>query len=226
MDLVKEKRSKMQTNQLIARNVSKIISNKTILNDISLDLSGGKVYGLVGENGSGKTMLFRVLCGLVKPTFGTVLLNNNNIHKKIGNLNIGVIIENSLLWPDMSGWENLYFLSTLTHRIRRDEIDAVLERVGLDPSNQLPIRKYSLGMKQRLLVAQAVMEKPDFLFLDEPTNTIDKEGSELIRKIVLEEADRGAVVLMASHISQDISSLCDGVYYMKDGCIHENEVRR
>jgi ABC-2 type transport system ATP-binding protein len=125
------------------------------------------------------------------------------------------------MWPELTGWENLLFLGSLNKRISKADIRTTLERVGLDPTNPLPIKKYSLGMRQRLIVAQAIMEKPNFLFLDEPTNAIDKEGVLLIRDIIAEEANRGAVVLLASHISQDISTLCTEIYHMKHGRIEE-----
>jgi bacitracin transport ATP-binding protein BcrA len=206
---------------LYAESVSKKIGSKQILQNISLNLSGGNVYGFVGENGSGKTMLFRILSGLVKPTTGKVCLNRTDIHKGRCSERIGVIIENSCMWPELTGWENLLFLGSLNKRISKADIRTTLERVGLDPTNPLPIKKYSLGMRQRLIVAQAIMEKPNFLFLDEPTNAIDKEGVFLIRDIIAEEANRGAVVLLASHISQDISTLCTEIYHMKHGRIEE-----
>lgn len=203
-------------NILYAENISKTIGHKELLHNISLELSGGKIYGFVGENGSGKTMLFRVLSGLIKPTKGCVLLNHTDIHKEQHSAKIGVIIENSAMWPDLTGIENLLYLSQLNHYISKSDVIAVLHRVGLNPENPLPIRKYSLGMK-RLIIAQAIMEKPDFLFLDEPTNAIDKDGVLLIRQIIAEEARRGAVVLLASHVSQDISELCHEVYEMENG---------
>jgi len=213
----------MQKNELIAENISKRIGRREILKNVSLSLSGGNVYGFTGENGSGKTMLFRILSGLVRPTEGHVLLNGKDVHKSIGSLNIGLIIENTEMWPDLTGWENLYYLSTIKNKISRDDISGAMIRTGLDPDNDLPIRKYSLGMRQRLVIAQAVMESPDFLFLDEPTNSIDREGTELVRRIISEEAQRGAVVLMASHISEDISSLCSQVYHVQKGNVKKLE---
>ena len=118
------------------------------------------------------------------------------------------------MWPELTGWENLLFLGSLNKRISKADITTTLERVGLDPTNPLPIKKYSLGMRQRLIVAQAIMERPNFLFLD-------KDGVLLIRDIIAEEANRGAVVLLASHISQDISTLCTEIYHMKHGKIEE-----
>ena len=203
---------------LIANNISKKIKKREVLTNICLNLKGGNIYGFVGENGSGKTMLFRALSGLIKPTDGAVFLDGINIHKKHPPVKIGVIIENSAMWPDLSGMENLIYLSSLNRYICKEEVALAMVRVGLDPASQLPVRKYSLGMKQRLIVAQAVMEQPDFLFLDEPTNAVDKDGILLIRQIISEEAQRGAVVLLASHISQDISALCSEIYYMENGC--------
>ena len=162
-------------------------------------------------------MLFRTLSGLVKPTKGTVLLDEIDIHKKRGTARIGVIIENSGMWPDLTGWDNLLYLSSLNNFISKEDIEYAMQRVGLDSKNSLPVRKYSLGMRQRLMIAQAIMEHPDFLFLDEPTNSIDKEGTAVIRRIIAEEAQRGAVILLASHNDQDISELCEEIYSVKAG---------
>lgn len=212
---------RMQQHHLYAEHISKKIGDKEVLKDISFELFGGNVYGFVGENGSGKTMLFRVLSGLVKPTQGKVLLDGTNLYEKHSPVKIGVIIENSSMWPELTGFENLYYLASLNKYISKEEIIQTLRRVGLDPNNALPIKKYSLGMRQRLIVAQAVMEKPDFLFLDEPTNSIDKQGAMLVRQIIAEEASRGAVVLLASHIGQDISALCEEVYEVKAGVVQK-----
>lgn len=202
---------------LQAENVSKKAGKKELLREISFELKGGDIYGFTGENGAGKTMLFRVLSGLVKPSEGRVLLDGTDIHKGRTQKKIGVIIENSMMWPELTGMENLLFLSELNRFISKKEVMFAMERVGLEPDNELPLKYYSLGMKQRLMIAQAIMEEPDFLFLDEPTNAIDQEGVLLARKIILEEAQRGAVVLLSSHVKQDISALCREVYQMNAG---------
>lgn len=202
---------------LTAINISKTIKQKEVLSGINFELQGGKVYGFVGENGAGKTMLFRVLSGLVKPSTGQVLYDGNTLGKGHNDVRLGVIIENSFLWPDLTAYENLCFLAGLKHYIGPQQVREALQRVGLDEKNRLPIKSYSLGMKQRLIVAQAIMEQPDFLFLDEPTNSIDADGTKVIRKIIEQEAGRGAVVLLASHISQDISELCETTFAMRWG---------
>lgn len=202
---------------LTATNISKTIRRKDVLMGVNLELQGGKVYGFVGENGSGKTMLFRVLSGLVKPTTGEVLYDGKALGKKGKDIRVGVIIENTSLWPDLTAYENLCFLAGLKHYIGPKQVKEALQRVGLDEKNSLPIKSYSLGMRQRLIVAQAIMEEPDFLFLDEPTNSIDTEGAKVVRGIIEQEAGRGAVVLLASHISQDISELCERTYAMRSG---------
>lgn len=199
-------------------NLTKEFKGTIVLEDINLSLYSGKIYGFVGKNGSGKTMLLRILGGLVKPTSGTVIVDgieitnrNNNEHK------IGLVIENASLYPNFTGHKNLMFLANINCYIGEQEVREAIRRVGLDPDDKRSIKKYSLGMKQRIAFAQAVMEKPDFLFLDEPTNALDEQGVELIRNVIIEESKRGALVLIASHNREDIETLCDEVYTINNG---------
>lgn len=197
-------------------NLTKIIKNNAVLSGINLSLEKGKIYGLVGENGSGKTMLLRIIGGIVSPTSGQVLLESNNI---------GIIIENCSLYPNFSGYKNLLFLSKIRNIISKDDVKNAIMEVGLNPDDKRNIKKYSLGMKQRLIFAQAIMEKPDILLLDEPTNALDSEGVILIRKLIKREAERGAVVLLASHNEHDILELCNEIYEISKGILHRRKTK-
>ena len=212
--------------ELIVENLHKKIKDKVILDDINLKLESGKVYGFVGRNGCGKTMLFRAISGLIKTNKGTVSLDGKYLHKDMDVLpNIGLIIENAGLYPEFSGKRNLEILAAINKKINEDDIINAIERVGLDPKDKRSFRKYSLGMKQRIVIAQAVMEKPDIIMLDEPTNALDESGIDMIRNIIKEEKERGAIILLASHNKEDINMLADKVFYMVEGRIVKDEVR-
>ena len=200
--------------------VSKNINGNKILENINLKLVSGKIYGIVGKNGSGKTMLFRVIAGLIKPTEGRVLYQGKGLYEKNGKSPvIGITIENMGMYPEFSGFYNLKFLAGIRKLISDSDIKEAIERVGLDANDKRPLRKYSLGMRQRITLAQAFMEKPDILLLDEPTNGLDEAGVELIRGIIREEAKRGAIVFLASHNKEDISCLCDEIIHINSGRI-------
>lgn len=210
--------------RLIAENITKKIGSKEILKNINLQLEDGKIYGFVGRNGSGKTMLFRALSGLITVSSGRILLDDKELHKDMRILpNLGIVIENAGLYPELTGFDNLKTLAQVNKKIRNEDIRLAIERVGLDPYDKRSFKKYSLGMKQRIVIAQAIMEEPDILMLDEPTNALDGEGVELIRKIVAEEKQRGAMILLASHNRDDIKMLSDKVYLMKDGILKESD---
>lgn len=206
--------------ELIAENISKTIKGRQILTNIHLTLHDGVVYGFVGRNGSGKTMLFRALSGLMKPDTGYISLNGKILHKDFSVLpSLGIVLENAGLYPNMTGIENLTYLASMKKIIGQEEIRLAIERVGLDPNDKRVYGKYSLGMKQRLAIAQAIMEKPDVIMLDEPTNSLDDDGVSEIRNIILEEKKRGAIVLLASHNKEDMRLLADKIYKIESGRI-------
>lgn len=199
--------------------VYKNIKQKQILNNICFCASSEHIYGFCGENGAGKTMLFKVIAGLVCPTRGKILYNQKTFAPNRFDIRIGIVTEHTSLYPRLSAYENLLCLARLNNFITSDEIKSVISLVGLDPQNDKPFGEFSLGMKQRLLIAQAIMEKPHILLLDEPTNAIDKAGVQLVLDIVQKQKERGAIILVSSHISDDIQQLCDTFFEMKQGSI-------
>lgn len=206
-------------------NGNKAIRGRRILQDVNLELYGGAIYGFIGRNGSGKTMLFRALSGLIRLDSGTVTLDGQVLHRDFSVLpSLGLILENAGLYPDLTGLENLKYLAKLNRRIGTEEIREAIYRVGLDPDDRRVYGKYSLGMKQRLAIAQAVMESPDVIMLDEPTNALDETGVEDVRQIILEERDRGALILLASHNKEDIRVLSDYVFRIEKGYVSGAEV--
>lgn len=210
--------------ELVVNNVSKRLNGKEILSNVNLKLSSGHIYGFVGVNGSGKTMLFRALSGLMKISEGEIICDGKKLHKDIKVLpNLGLILENAGLYPELTGFENLKLLAKLNKKIGDDEIRETIKKVGLDPDDKRTFKKYSLGMKQRIIIAQAIMEKPDILLLDEPTNALDEDGVEDIRRLIYEEKKRGALILIASHNKEDINLLSDEVYHVKGGRIQKGE---
>ncbi|MGV2445540.1 UNVERIFIED_CONTAM: ABC transporter ATP-binding protein [Bacillus sp. ATCC 13368] len=196
------------------------MKKKTLLHDINYEFNCGKIYGLYGRNGSGKTMLLRAIAGLIMPSSGEIAIDEKILHKDISfPANISVIIESTSLLHQYDAYTNLKILAKIRNIATDEDIKANIKRVGLDPESKMKVGKFSLGMKQRLSVAQAIFEKPDILLLDEPTNAIDEEGVTLVYQILKEEKERGALILLTSHHKQDLEALADEYVKMDNGGI-------
>lgn len=190
-----------------------------ILDEINYEFHPGVIYGIHGRNGSGKTMLLRAIAGLIRPTRGEIKIGEKILHQDMDfPESIGVLIETPNFWKNYTGVKVLKTLASIKNVIGQREIEEILQKVGLDPKDSRTVRKYSLGMKQRLGIAQALMEQPDILLLDEPTNAIDKMGVQVVEDLFRKEANRGAVVIIASHNLQDLEH-CDQLLEMDQGRI-------
>lgn len=201
-------------------NVKKRFKENTVLNNVSLEIEKGTVTGLIGRNGSGKTVLMKCILGLVSPTSGSIIVREKTVGKDIDIPdNVGVIIETPGFLPNFSAYNNLMQLARIRRKIGKTEVRAAIERVGLNPDDKKHVGKFSLGMRQRLGLAQAIMEDPDILILDEPLNGLDKEGAADMREFLLGLKKQGKTLLIASHSAEDIETLCDTVYEMDKGKI-------
>lgn len=202
------------------KNFTKILSHNTVLDNINLELYSGKIYGFVGKNGSGKTMLMRGICGLILPTDGCVEIDGKVIGKDISFPDsVGALIENPGFVSSYSGFKNLKTLAQIKNIISDKDIIGILDKVGLDPYDKKSFRKYSLGMKQKLGIAAAVMEKPELLILDEPFNGLDEESIENIRELVIESKNENNLIIISCHDSKEIEKICDEVVEIKLGKI-------
>lgn len=202
------------------KDLTKTIQKSTVLSHVNLHLEGGRVYGLRGQNGSGKTMLMRCICGLIAPTQGSVTINGETLGKDLSfPRSVGVLIENPAFLEQYTGYKNLEMLAAIQNRIGEKEIRETLETVGLDPDDKRKYRKYSLGMKQRLGIAAAIMEKPDVIILDEPINALDESGVLEVRGILEREKERGALILVACHDKEELDLLADEIYHIEAGRI-------
>lgn len=204
------------------KNLYKEISKNPILSDINLTLEDGKIYGFVGRNGSGKTMLFRAICGLITADKGEIFIGGEKILNNSISKDIGLLLENPCFIKGLSGFDNLKLISSIRKIAKDDRINEVIEKVGLKDAKFKKYEQYSLGMKQRLAIANVIMEKPKILIFDEPTNAIDEEGIIVLKNIIKEEKLKGNLILIASHEKEIINELCDEVYYMRDGKISIN----
>ena len=197
---------------------TKVIKNIVILDDVSLSLERGHIYGLYGKNGSGKTMLLRAISGLIHPTRGEVIIDEKVLHKDMDfPENTGIIIENLSLYPQYSAYQNLYLLSKIQKKASREDIITTLKKVGLDPYNKNKIKTYSLGMKQKLNIAQAIFENQDLILLDEPTNGLDDQSIENIYQLFHELASQDKTIVIASHDKEDLLKHCDQIFRVSHG---------
>lgn len=200
------------------KNVSKNIKGKKVLDNISAEFESGIIYGLVGRNGSGKTMLLRAISGLIQIDEGEILLDGETCNsRKSKTMDLGIMIENMGLYPELNAYDNLNYLTGLNKKVSKETINKYIEMVGLDSKDKRPFRKYSLGMKQRLVFAQAIYENPSILLLDEPTNSLDENGVNTIRDIIMELKSKDRIIIITSHNKEDINILTDKIYTISDG---------
>lgn len=196
----------------------KSFKSAEVLKNINLTLESGKVIGLKGKNGSGKTMLMRAISGLILPTSGKVYINDKELGRQISfPPSIGILIENLSFISNYTGFKNLKILASIQNRISDDEIRDAIRKVGLDPDDKRTFKKYSLGMKQRLGIAAAIMERPDIVILDEPINALDEAGAGLIKGLLDELKANGSLIIIACHDTEELNYLSDEIYEIYDG---------
>ena len=204
------------------KNYTKVLKGKTVLEQINLSMEQGKIYGIQGHNGCGKTMLLRAISGLIKATEGEVVIDGKILRKEIDfPPSIGVLIENPEFWKQYTGIQVLQTLARIKGEIHKEEIVESMKRVGLLEKKDIVVGKYSLGMRQRLGIAQAIMEKPEILLFDEPTNALDREGVSLFLEIIKEEKKRGALIVIVSHDPNTLLDICDEIITMENGKVIE-----
>ena len=204
--------------------VTKKIKDATVLKDICLEMKGGTVYGLQGKNGSGKTMLMRAISGLIRPTSGRIVINGEQLHKNISiPRSIGLLLENPSLLPEYDASQNLKLLAKMQGGVPEEEIRQLIRDVGLDDAGHKKVEKYSLGMKQRLGIAAAILGSPDIILLDEPINAIDGEGVEEIRSLILSLKNEKRIIIVACHDKEEMNLLADEIVHLSDGRIEGQE---
>lgn len=212
----------MKEDYIVVEHAVKKYKDTIALNDVSLTFAQNQIHGIIGRNGSGKTVLLKCICGLTRLTSGRIILDGKVVGKDMEIPdNIGAIIETPGFIKSFSGYDNLKYLASVRKMIGKEEIVSAMEKAGLDPAMKKHVGKYSLGMRQRLGIAQAIMEKPEILILDEPMNGLDKHGVKEIREVLLQMKEENRVILLSSHNPKDIDYLCDVVFEMDDGYLQE-----
>lgn len=212
-DFVKDKNIKV-------KDVCKYFGKTQVLDHVNMECRQGEITGIIGRNGAGKTVLFKIICGLLSLDLGEILINGIKWERQADVLpSVGIIIEEPAFLKNYSGIKNLEYLYMINNKNNRQYLESIMGKVGLDPKSKKHVGKYSMGMRQRLAIAQSIMEEPEFLVLDEPFNGLDSHGVNEMRELFLELKKRGKVILIASHNSEDINILCDNVYSMESGIL-------
>lgn len=210
--------------KITIENVTKVINGITVIKDVSLTLQSGTVYGLRGVNGSGKTMLMRLIAGLIRPTKGTITIDGKELGKDITfPPDIGLLIENPAFIDNYTALQNLKLIANIHRVVDENRIREVISQVGLEPDDKRKYKQFSLGMKQRLGIAGAVLENPQLILIDEPTNALDTDGIEMVRNLITEQKERGALIVLACHDFSVLKELSDVIYFVKEGCVTKYE---
>ena len=210
----------MKDKNIKVKDVCKYFSKTQVLDHVNMECRQGEITGIIGRNGAGKTVLFKIICGLLSLDSGEILINGIKRERQTDVLpSVGIIIEEPAFLKNYSGIKNLEYLYMINNKNNRQYLESIMEKVGLDPKSKKHVGKYSMGMRQRLAIAQSIMEEPEFLVLDEPFNGLDSHGVNEMRELFLEMKKRGKVILIASHNSEDINILCDNVYSMESGIL-------
>lgn len=202
-------------------NVTKYFKQEKVLDDVNMNLETGHIYGIVGKNGAGKTVLFKIIAGFIKPSSGKVTVAGKiiGVDRDFPD-SLGLIIETPGFLSQYNAYQNLLYLANINNKISKEDIKESIRMVGLDPDSNKKVGKFSLGMRQRLGIAQAIMENPNLIILDEPMNGLDKKGIEDVKELLLKLKGDGKTILMASHYAEDME-ICDEVFQMEDGKLGE-----
>jgi ABC-2 type transport system ATP-binding protein len=208
----------MQDKNIKVKDVCKYFGKTQVLNHVNMECNQGEITGIIGRNGAGKTVLFKIICGLLSLDSGEVVINDIKREKQADVLpSVGIIIEEPAFLKNYSGIKNLEYLYMINNKNNRPYLEGIMDKVGLDPKSKKHVGKYSMGMRQRLAIAQSIMEEPDFLVLDEPFNGLDNHAVDEMRELFIELKKSGKIILIASHNPDDINILCDHVYSMESG---------